>query len=599
MARKKPTPKSDCPVEDYARAVLEGRIIAGELVRLACQRHLDDLQHCAERGFCWDAAACEHILKFFRLSRLPAAGELDGKSFTPEPFQVFQIGSIFGWKKKDGARRFRKAYIEEGKGNGKTPFAACIGLYGLLADGEVCAEIYSTATTRDQAKILLRDAQRMAQASPAIAKRCKIDLHNIAHPASSSFFRAVSNEHRTASGPRPHFILHDELHEHRDSQMVDKMTAGIKRRQQPLILEITNSGSDRNSICWQHHEYSVQVLRGLVQDDSWFAYVCQLDPCAKCRAEGKDQPSGDCPDCDDWRDERVWPKANPGLDAILPREYLRGQVKEAVGMPAMEGIVRRLNFCCWTEVVTHAIPMDAWDACAAQSQEHDLDGRECYLGVDIGATSDFTCAALLFPEDEEEAIKVRVAPDTPEGPVLQEFFRRSYSLRLLSWLPEKPRRRSEQLQRVIDGWVREGLVKLTPGDVVDYDQVLRDLVALREVYQILEVSFDRGFQGCQFGTDLMTHFGDNCVFYVPQGILSMNPPFRELIELIRLKRIKHDGNKVLRWMASNCASEERSGLIKPSKDRSSEKIDGITAAVIALARAMLRPRGTMAQMGSW
>jgi phage terminase large subunit-like protein len=588
-----------CPVEAYARNIAAGRIVAGKLVRLACDRHLRDLRDGPRRGLRWDPEAAKHIFDFSGFLRLPADGEIDGRPFILEPFQKFILGSIFGWKQSDGTRRFRTAYCEIGKGNGKTPAAAAVGLYGLIADDEAAAEIYSAATMREQAGILFRDAKRMVESSPALRSMLVIGLNNLLFPRTDSFFRAVSSEHRGLDGKRPHITLIDELHEHPTAMVVDKMRAGTKNRKAALIFEITNSGFDRETVCWQHHKYSADVLQGLTDNDSWFAYVCQLDPCAKCEAEGQTQPKEGCPDCDQWDDESVWLKANPGLDTILPRKYLREQVAEAKGMPSKEGIVRRLNFCVWTQAATHAIPMDAWDACRTDCSPEDLRGRECFVGLDIGATSDFTAVALLFPHDDEEEIQISESVAVGAEPVKKAVFRRSYTAMPYFWLPADPVRRDERTQLMIDNWRRAGLVKITPGSVVDYDVVFEDLVELSQRYQFQEIAFDRGFQGAAIGTRLINHFGERMIYTVPQGILSMNAPFREFLELIARRRLHHDGHAILRWMAGNTASEQRSGLIKPSKDKSPEKIDGITAAVMAIARAMLRPMGARVGMEVW
>jgi phage terminase large subunit-like protein len=575
------------PTRAYAEAVVSGQIVAGKLVRLACERHLRDLKDGPARGLRFDGAAAQRALDFFGFLRL-ADGQSAGQPFHLQAFQQFIVGSLFGWKGSDGFRRFRTAYVETSKGSGKSPLSGGIGLYGLVADKESGAEIYSAAVTREQAGILFRDAKRMAEASPALAKRLEIGQHNIALLKSSSYFRPVSSEHRGLDGKRVHMALIDEVHEHPTSLVVDKMRAGTKARRQALIFLITNSGYDRTTVCWQCHEYSSKILNGLLEDDSWFAYVCQLDPCERCEAEGKVTPSDSCPDCDSWKDERVWLKANPGLDTILPRKYVREQVREAEGMPAKESIVRRLNFCQWMEASVNAIPMAKWDACKREIDWAKFDGQPCYGALDIGATSDFTAAAFLFPHDDAEAIEVPVHADQPDGEKITQV-RRSYTVKALFWLPANSRKRDERMQGIIEAWRRQGLVRETPGDVVDYDQVLRDLQTLSQQYDVQEWAFDRGFQGAWFGTKLLSLFGDNRVFTFPQGIISMNAPFRELVELIIQGRLYHDGDPVLRWMASNTVAETRGGLIKPSKEKSTEKIDGIAAATMGLGRAMLNP----------
>lgn len=578
----------ECPVESYARSVLSGATVAGRLVRLACERHLRDLEHGPERGLSYDHAAADRVFKFFSYLRLPADGELDGKPFELEPFQKFIIGSVFGWKGPDGSRRFRTAYIEMGKGNGKSPLAGGVGLYGLTADGEAAAEIYSGATTAFQAGILFRDAVRMAESSPSLRSRLNIGLHNIAFGKTDSFFRPVSSEHRQLSGPRPHMALIDEIHEHPNGLVVDKLRAGTKSRRQALIFEITNSGHDRTTVCWHHHEYSMKVLEGHLENDAWFAYVCGLDPCEKCFAEGKIQPTEGCPTCDSFEDEAVWSKANPGLDSILPRKYIREQVEEARGMPAKMGIVLRLNFCIWTEGVTRAIPMDAWDACKREIDPSALLKRECFGGLDIGATSDFTAFALLFPHDDAEVVEIPDELGTVEGGK-RKIVRRSYTTRAWFWLPERPVRRSEDMEQRIALWRRQGFVRTTPGDSVDYDLVIDDIVEIAKRYDLREIAIDRGFQGHGTATALMKHFGEKRVVAFPQGILSMAAPFREMLELLRAGRFQHDGNPVLRWMAANAAAKQRGGLVAPDKDASSEKIDGISAATMALGRAIVQP----------
>lgn len=576
--------KTRCRTTDYAKRVASGKITAGRLVRLACRRHLADLKR-DRRQVRFDRAAADHAIEFFeRYLRLPEGD----RPFVLSPWQAFIVGSLFGWKGADGFRRFRTAYIEGAKGCGKSPLSGGIGLYCLVADGELAAEIYPAANTREQAGITFRDAKNMAQASPALRDRLKIEQANIAYLPTSSFMRPVSSEHRGLDGKRVHCGLIDEIHEHASSLVVDKIRAGTKGRNQALIIEITNSGHDRTTICWQHHHYSDQVLEGILTDDSWFAYVCTLDPCKKCLAAGKTQPVDDCRDCDDWRDEKVWIKTNPNLGVSVSTKYLREQVREAEGMPAKQNIVKRLNFCLWTEQAERVIPMDRWDAGGRKKVDlAELAGRTVYAGLDIGATSDFTALALVFPHDDVDQVERPIDPLKPELGT-RTVPRRSYTLMSYFWLPEVTPKRDLQLADLVGQWRREGWIRTTPGNVVDYDQVLEDLLAITREFNLAGLGFDRGFQGSQMGNNLQKHLGE-LVKQVPQGIITMNAPFRELLELLLAGRIHHDGNPVLRWMASNTAAEIRGGLMKPSKERSAEKIDGITATVMALAVAMSEP----------
>jgi phage terminase large subunit-like protein len=281
------------PVEIYARRVVAGDIIAGPLVRAACQRHLNDLDRGPERGLAWRPERAMRAIAYFAdVLRLPAieVDEVSGEEIVDatksQPFlldfsQQFIVGSIFGWYNADGTRRFRTAFVEIGKGNGKSPLAAGIGLYMLTADGQQNAEVYASAAVKDQAKIQYRDAVNMVDASEdlqeILEKHGEKEVYNLVNRRTKGFFKPISAEKRGLDGKRVHCSLIDELHEHPSSIVADKMRAGTKGMRNALIFEITNSGFDRTSICYQHHEYSDRVVTGQLVDDSWFAYVCGMD----------------------------------------------------------------------------------------------------------------------------------------------------------------------------------------------------------------------------------------------------------------------------------------------------------------------------------
>lgn len=498
-----------------------------------------------------------HIDFFPQVLRL-AEGEHAGKPFSLELFQQFIQGSLFGWYGSDGFRRFRTAYIEIGKGNGKTPQAAGTGLFMTAADKERGAYCYTAATTREQADICFQDAVKMVDASPALAERFtksgKQKVSNLAHLATGSFLRPVSAEHRGLDGKRIHFAALDEVHEHPTAMVVDKMSAGTKGRRQPLIYEITNSGFDRNTVCWHHHEYSEKVLQGHVQDDSWFAYICGLD-------EG-----------DDWKDEKVWVKANPNLGISITHKYLRQQVNEAVGMPSKENIVKRLNFCIWTEQAQRWMPVEAWDACRADFSLDSLVGRSFFGAFDLASTQDIAAYAMLFPPDESCTL-----------------WRNAWKF----YAPEETVTKRKKEGRVpYDQWVRQGWITVTPGNVTDYDFIENDILETAERFKLVEVAYDRWN-----ATQLVTHLQDKLnsgtaerVVPFGQGFASMSAPMKELEKLIVSKAYTHDGNPVARWMLSNVApKEDPAGNIKPDKARSADKIDGIVATIMALGRAMVMP----------
>ena len=533
------------PVTAYAEAVVRSRVVANRLVRLACERHLRDLKSGAKRGLRFDEGRAERVMEFFpRFLRL-AEGAHAGQAFELQPWQQFIIGSLFGWLGADGCRRFRKAYVECAKGNGKSPLSAGVGLYGLLADGEEGAEIYSAAVTRDQANILFRDAKRMVQASPALSGRIEVNVGSLTILPTNSFFRPVSSEARSLDGPRVHMGLIDELHEHRSSLVVDKVQAGTKGRRQPLVLEITNAGYDRLSVCWQHHDYSIKVLEGTLDNDEWFAFVAGLD-------EG-----------DDWTDEKVWPKANPNLGVSVTLRYLREQVREALGMPGKQSIVKRLNFCVWTESAERWLDIAAWDGCGESFEPEDLRGQPCFGGLDLASTRDLTAFGLLFPR--------------PDG---------RYVFRVRFWVPEDTVRQRVERDRVpYDVWVRDGLIETTPGNVTDYDRIRAAIKDDAERFTIREIAYDRWN-----ATQLVTQLQEDGATMVPfgQGYFSMNAPSKELEKLVTAQTLVHGGNPVLRWMAGNVSIEQDpAGNIKPSRSKSMEKIDGIAALVMALGRAIV------------
>lgn len=268
----------------YARAVVAGQIVAGPHVRNACRRHLDDLQHGPARGLTFDPAAAARAIRFFETKLKLSEGQFEGLPLLLHPSQAFKVGSIFGWKRANGTRRFRRAYVEEGKGNGKSPIAGGIGLYGMMADKEPGAQIYAAGATKDQAGILFRDAVNMVDKSPDLKSRIKPSggpgrEYNMAVISTGSFFRPISREaKKTGSGPRPHFALCDEVHEHPDRGVMEMLERGFKFRRQPLLFMITNSGTDRNSICWEEHEHAVKVAAGNAEaKDEDPAYVPSAD----------------------------------------------------------------------------------------------------------------------------------------------------------------------------------------------------------------------------------------------------------------------------------------------------------------------------------
>jgi phage terminase large subunit-like protein len=595
-------------VARYSLDVITGNVPAGRLVFLAVERFLNDLSR--SRGaqssdnafpYYFDEGGAVSIIKFFR----------DLAPFRLEPFQQFIVANIFGWKKTGvhcpthphGHRRFQTAYIEVGKGNGKTPLAAGIGIYGLRFDEEPSAEIHIAAPSKAQAVICFKDAVRMIDDQRELRKIFK--KHGCSGPMLSgnisygtSFMRPISHEHGTLDGFRPHMVIPDELHEHVDTLVLDKLTAGFKARHQPLSFEITNSGWDRETICFQHHDYSRQVLERVFTNEAWFAYVCQLDVCAKCRLEGKEQPT--CDDCDSWLDPDVWLKADPGLGTILPREYLEKQVKLALEIPAGRNLTQRLNFCIWTQSDERFISPEAWRACSWESEVvspadpellvaadptkapcghprawrdywlRALKGKICFGAVDLGVVNDFSCLALLFPAQR----------DVPK-PILL----------LWAWVPADVDCHQLLKERYgYNQWVSEGFLQLTPGQRTDYSLVERDILQLNRDFRIEELAFDK-----RYSFDLVQRLiaaGVECTEH-SQASAFMTGPIKEFQRQVIGCDFVHGANPLLTFNVDNLVvhSDGKGNLscVKPGNPNSPRKIDAAVASIMAIGRAAMHP----------
>ncbi len=554
-------------------------------MRLACERHLRDLVELPAEGYVFSEARADHAIKFYpTFLRLYDAGDRTGQPFELELWQKFIIGSLFGWIDADGARRFRTAYIEAGKGNGKTPLLGGIGLYGLACDNEPGAQVYAAAVTREQAHGMFDDAYNMASESPEARAALDLGAHNIAHHATKSFMRPISSEGRSLDGKRVHMALIDEVHEHPTSIVIDKMRLGTKGRRQALIIEITNSGYDRKSVCWQHHDLTRRVLERVEKNETWFGYVCQLDACEACRAKGRETPQEDCPTCDNWRDERWWLKANPNLDVSVTRKYLRETVNEAIQMPSKQNLVRRLNFCQWTESATRWFSAEQWAACGAAVDAERLRGRPCVVGIDLATVTDLAAMVLVFP-DEDFFVETMVQDDD-EDAAAELDVRGGVDVLPFFWCPEDGIVTRSRVDRVpYQFWRDQGLLEATPGNVIDYRRIRRKLNELRERYDIREVCYDPAF-GTQLALQLQDEDGFTVVA-VSQGFQSLSEPSTMLEQLVVGQGLRHGGHPLLAWCAANVVAEtDAGGRKRPSKGKSTERIDGVAALVTGLKRAV-------------
>jgi phage terminase large subunit-like protein len=631
--------KAADPVTRYARDVAARRIVAGRLVRLACARHLDDLTRRKEKGLVWNPTAAQEALDFFPsvlclpeetdanedVEAAPDVSPEAGTPFVLSPYEVFIIGSLFGWfqvrvSQNTGARRvqqrFRIAYLEGAKGCGKTPLFAGVLIFLLVRHGVRGAQLFCAAVTKDQAKIAFADCVKMVEASPALQQLITHTGNNLAVKTTGSFIRPISAEKRGLDGKRVQGAVVDELHEHPSGTVLVKLRAGIKGRPNALILIPTNSGFNRESVCWDYHEYSRQILEGTLVNEAWFAFVCHLDACDACVAKGKLQPSDDCSRCDDWKVEGPhWLKANPNLGVSLPWEYLREQVREAIAIPSQRNMVRRLNFCQWTNQATVWITTEQWATCTTTTSPEifraSLAGRECFLGIDLSDKIDLSAVVCVFPRalTREPAALLAAAASGPadgDGPALSSDTDRptltcAIDVLPFFWMPEKTLQRRAQEDHVpYPDWAAGKFVFTTPGSLIDHDAIVEFIISVLAVqFRIRGIGIDQaGAAGVV--SKLQRHFGEDLVDEVPQGFRSLSEPSKLMEALVLTANVTQDGNPCQAWCMGNMGKEENAWReIRPVKLAQRKRIDGGVALSDALKKMTKTPQAATGPQAEW
>ena len=547
-ARPKLSPTATI-VDRYIEGVLNGKVIAGELVRLAVKRHLLDLQKGKRRGIRFDEEAATKAVEFFQYLK-HSKGEWAGQAFALAPWEVFIVWVLFGWMNKDGTRRFRLGYVEVARKNGKSTLGAGIGLKLAFADDEPGAEVYSAATKKDQAIIVHGEATRMVRATEDLADSITVFKNSLTRPDRNQKYEPLGADEDTLDGLNVHGAIIDELHAHKTRAVFDLIDTGTGARRNPLLFAITTAGTDQTdgSICWEQHVYSEQILRGIIQDDKYFAFVCAMD------------------EKDDWQDERNWYKANPNLGVSKKLQYMRDQANRAAKMPSKLNSFLRLDLNRWTQQVTRWISMELWEKnTGAPIVESELAGAMCYGGLDLSSVSDLTAWVLLFPNT------------TPDG---------GSTVLCRLWCPEakltdEHNRYREQYQ----AWAREGWLTATPGNAIDYEAVKMQVMQDASTFQVQEIAVDRLFQGYQMSMQLAEE--GLVIAACGMGFMSMAGPTAELERRLLAHKLRHGGNPVLRWTANNVSvKEDPAGNKKPDKSSSQGKIDGIVALLLALDRDM-------------
>jgi phage terminase large subunit-like protein len=530
----------------------------------------------------FDAGAAQLALDFFPQCLRHVEGEVADQPFVLEPWQKSFIANLMGWKRRDEhgrkVRRYRESLLYVARKNGKTPTVSGLALLVFFTDEEKGQQDFIAAGEKEQAGALFRHCKGMVEAEPELESRCKIyggnatagQSKSIAREEDHSYLRVISADAPGKHGGNTHLAIIDELHVQPNRDLVDVFQTSFasSNRKQPLFICITTADYDRPSICNEKYEYACKVRDGIINDQTFLPVIYEV------------------PRDVDWRDEQHWIKANPNLGVSVSLDYLRRECKRAQEIPAYENTFRRLNLNQKTSTAERLIQMHLWDAGKRNIDLSALKGRECYPSLDIGATSDFVALCRLFPHDDAVTVEIPSFDDVGKPIGSRRIVRRSFTALMTFWLPEEPVKRDHRMQAVIDGWRKEGFIRATPGSSVDYDMVLVDIEELLAPYTFRDFALDRGFQGGQMSTNLQKKYGDRKIFQFPQGILSMAAPFREFLELLSAERLHHAGDPVMRWMVSNVVAERRGNLVKPSKEKSPEKIDGVTAAVMSIGRAL-------------
>ena len=538
-------------VQKYINGVTSGKILSCKWVKLAVDRHLNDLKTCEEKELWFDKDAANKVINFFRALKF-TKGKYAKKPFELEPFQKFRYWVLFGWKRYDGTRRFRKAYCEIARKNGKTEEGGGLSVYMLMADGEEGAEVYNAATKKEQAKLVFKSAKKMAEQlkkdSHSAGKRLGTSLNSVYDLQTSSNIEPLASDSEKQDGLNPHLGAIDEYHAHKTSDILEVLETGMGAREQPLLFVITTAGFNKQGPCYKLRKVVCDVLEGKKHDDSLFGIIYTLD------------------EEDDWEDETKWIKSNPNIGRTPFWSYMKDQYTKALN----EGITKEVQFKTknlniWTDSSMSWINDEDWMKCD-KGELPDLVGKECYGGLDLASVSDFNSLSLNFP--------------------VQEGLEERCSLHFF-WIPEETARKKSDKADYLQ-WIRDGFIKTTPGDVIDHKFIIKDIDDIMVKYQIQAIGFDRhmAYSGViQELQDLeapMVEFG--------QGYVSMSEPTKTLERLIKSEGFNHAGNPVMRWMMGNIEIKiDPADNIKIDKGKSQEKVDGPVSYVMALGMENTTP----------
>jgi phage terminase large subunit-like protein len=495
-------------------------------------------------NFYFDKEAGSKAIGFIETFCSHAKGELAGKPLLLEDWQKKIIGDLFGWKnKKTNLRKYRTAFIEVPRKNGKSTLCAAIGLYMLFSDSERGSEIYSAAGDRSQAGIVFEIAKQMILNNYELSKRAKIFRNSITNESKGNFYQAISSDSKTKHGLNANTVIFDELHTQPNRDLWDTLLTSTGARREPLCLAISTAGYDRQSICWEIYNYAKQVKDKIIQDDSFYSCIYEAD------IE------------DDITDEKIWKKANPNYGISLRKEYMKRESQRAMDVPSYQNTFKRLMLNIWTDSLTAWISNSDWEKCEAEIDMEKLKGKKCWAGLDLASTRDLSALVLLFKEEDK------------------------FILIPYCFIPEEnAKKRSERDKVDYVNWIKQNHIIGTSGDVADYNFIKQKIMDLGLEYNIQSIAYDR-WNASQLVIDLTNEGVEMAPF--GQGFKSMSAPTKELEKLILGNQILHNGNPVMSWALSNIAiQEDPAGNLKPNKAKSTERIDPIVSAIMALGEYM-------------
>lgn len=537
----------------YIENVLDGTVLACEYVKQACQRQKDDLNN-PELPFSFNLDKAEHICNFTELLT-HIKGKWAGQHIKLEPWQVFILTTVFGWVDAEGNRRYKTVYAEIPRKNAKSTISSAVALYCMGLENEGGAEVYSAATTRDQARIVFQDAKYMVEKSQGLqSKGFKTSAHAVYQESTASSFKALSRDQGgNLDGLNIHCAIIDELHAHKTRDVWDVIETGTGARSQPLLWAITTAGFNRAGICYEQRSYGLKILNQSVKDEEYFAVIYTTD------------------EDDDWTDESSWIKANPNWGVSVNPDDIRRKARKAMEMAAAQNNFLTKHLNNWVNADTAWMDMRAWDKCGKDIAIEDFTGKPCWIGVDLASKTDIASAALLFKEDDR------------------------YTLFVKNYLNEDAAEDGRNSQ--YSGWAIDNHLTLTPGNITDFAYIEDDIRKFAAAFDVQEVIFDP-WQASYIMQRLQDE-GLNAVEY-RQTVQNMSSPMKELEAMVMQKQLTHDKNPVMSWMVSNtvCHIDAKENIY-PRKEFHENKIDGVVATIMAIGRAMTEETEQMPGVAVW